>query len=118
MSSLESEVSRLADRPVIYRGLAAAARRIPGFRDDKSPHPATLSRWITRGVRLQDGTVLRLTAKRFPGGWAVCDADVDTFVDRLTADRTGEPVEVPAVMPAARRRAIEQTDRELDAIRI
>jgi hypothetical protein len=102
-----------ADRPTIYRGLAEAARRIPSFRNGKSTHPATLTRWITRGVRLNDGRTLKLAARRFPGGWAVADDALDEFINKLTADRTGEPVAQPA-----RRQAVERAEAELDRIGI
>jgi hypothetical protein len=102
----------------VYRSLAAAARRIPSFRNGKPTHPSTLARWISRGIRLPDGSALKLAARRYPGGWAVCDEAVDDFIDRLTAARTGETVEGIPAAPAASRKAFEHAERELDKVKI
>jgi len=98
----------------IYRSLAEAARRIPSFRNGKSTHPATLTRWILLGVQLQDGNRLKLEARRFPAGWAVTDEAIDAFVSALTRDRCGEPVDIALPrLPASRQRAIAQAEAEL-----
>jgi hypothetical protein len=77
--------------------LAVAARLIPSVRGEKHVHPATLTRWILRGIRLRDGAILKLVAQRFPGGWVTTREDLDAFVGRLTRDRCGEPtLAVPA----------------------
>ena len=69
-----------------------------------------------RGVRLSDGRTLKLRAVRRPGGWMSTDAWVDEFIAALTADRTGEPAEPPAIRtPTARRRDIERAEQELAA---
>jgi hypothetical protein len=100
-----------------YLGLAAAARLCPSNRMGKPVHPATLTRWIMRGIRLHDGTTLRLAAKRFPGGWATTRQDLDGFIDRLTADHCGAPA-VPVntiVEPSADRvRALDRAEKALD----
>src|SRR5262245_58910433 len=102
--------------PHAFIGLAATARLCPSIRGGKPVHPATLSRWVLKGVRLNDGTTLRLAAKRFPGGWATTREDLDEFVDRLTADRCGAPV--PAVTPHGGRGASSRTEAALDLLGI
>jgi hypothetical protein len=58
-------------------------------------HPSSAVRWATRGVRLRDGTRLRLQAFRAPGGWRTRPEWVQRFLDSLTTDAaTGEPTEV------------------------
>jgi hypothetical protein len=107
-------------RPLaVWLGLAAAAHLCPSTRGGKPVHPSTLTRWILKGVRLQDGTLLKLAAKRFPGGWATTREALDTFINALTDDRCGEPVVAPAPRsPSARARAIAQADRELERLGI
>jgi len=100
-----------------YLALADAARLCPSLRSGKPTHPATLTRWILRGVRLRGGTLLKLAAKRFPGGWAVSKEALDEFIDAITRDRCGDPA-APAAdeprPPASRRRAIDAAERELE----
>jgi hypothetical protein len=105
-----------ADPPPAYLGLAAAARLCPSLRGDKPTHPATLTRWILRGVRLQSGGTLKLAARRFPGGWAVTPQALDEFVELLTADRCGGPSPAAPALSAARRAAAERADRQLDLL--
>ncbi len=108
--------------PLPYLGLAALARFCPSTRDGKPVHSATLTRWILKGVRLNDGSVVKLAAKRFPGGWASTREALDEFVDRLTADRCGDPdlgsAPVPLRTPVARRRAIDRAEAELASLGI
>lgn len=85
-----------------YRKLSEVGRRLPSFRNNKPVHPATITRWILEGVRLQDGSRLKLAAKRLPGGWVVSDEAVAEFIDRLTRDRAGEPA-TSSPPPAPRR---------------
>lgn len=92
--------------------LADAARRIPSFRPGKRTHPATLTRWILKGVSLSDGSTLKLAARRYPGGWSVTEDALRDFTDALTADRTGGPAQAPRT-PAGRRRDLARVDREL-----
>ena len=52
--------------------LADIARRIPGARGARRLHPATITRWILKGTRATDGTVVRLRATRVGHRWLVC----------------------------------------------
>jgi hypothetical protein len=96
------------------RTLAAIARSIPSCRIDGATHPATLSRWITKGVSMRDGSRLKLAAIRAPGGWLVADEAVDDFLERLTADRTGEPAPAPPSATAARQRELARVAHALE----
>jgi hypothetical protein len=82
----------IIEAPASGRPVSEAARRITSTHTGKSTHPGTLTRWIKRGVRLSDGSVLKLAARRYPGGWTITDEAVDEFISRLTVDRTGTPV--------------------------
>src|SRR4051794_33170559 len=79
------------DRAPTYRPVSEIARRIEPSRSGRPVHPSTVVRWITKGVRLQSGVILKLKAKRFPGHWAVSEEDFNDFVEILTTDRCGEP---------------------------
>jgi hypothetical protein len=95
--------------------VAEVARSIPSCRGAESVHPATVTRWIMRGVALRNGGRLRLAATRTPGAWLVSDEALEHFLAALTADRTGEPVPAPPSATAARRRELARVEAELDA---
>jgi hypothetical protein len=104
---------------------AQAARRIPPLRHrpdqagELKPiptHPGTVVRWMLYGVPLSDGSRLKLDAVRLPSGWVTSDDAIREFVERITLDRSGGAVAVSTSMPAARRRALEQVNRDLDRL--
>jgi hypothetical protein len=74
-------------------------------------------RWITKGVRSANGTVVRLEARRFPGGWKVADQAIEEFLDKLTdaalADvaNIGQP---PLRSAVHRHRDVIRAERELE----
>jgi hypothetical protein len=76
--------------PAYGRRLVEQARRL-------DTHPNTLIRHVRSGVRLRDGSRLRLRATVTPGGYRIADSDVDLFYTALTADRLG--ASQPAVPP-------------------
>jgi hypothetical protein len=98
------------------RSVSEIARTLPSCRAAGiSTHPATLCRWITHGVRLCDGSRLKLPAVKSPGGWLVTPEDLDTFLDALTKDRLGEPAPTPPSATAARQRELDRVSHELAA---
>jgi hypothetical protein len=98
---------------------AKAAKLIPSFRADRPTHSATVIRWILEGVRLTDGTRLKLEAVRLPSGWVTTPNAIQRFIEALTADRTGsQPDTVPVRTTTARIRAAARAERELDKIGI
>ena len=52
---------------------------------------AAVTRWIQDGVKLRDGSRLRLRAVRFPAGWRTTEQWVNEFIASLTADKTSTP---------------------------
>jgi hypothetical protein len=52
-------------------------------------NPNVPCRWIVKGARLRDGTVVRLEASRLPGLWRISQEAWDEFLAILTADRLG-----------------------------
>jgi hypothetical protein len=105
---MSDALQSLADRPNAYLRLADAAKLYPG-----TVHPSTLIRHILKGVRLQDGSILKLHARRTPGGWVTSPTAIDEFIDALTADRCGEPLAVELRASTARRREVERAERDL-----
>jgi hypothetical protein len=99
-----------------YKSLSQAARRIPPNRENRPVHVATLTRWITKGVRKADGTRIKLEARRYPGGWRVADEAVDRFIDELTGAALGdaESAETPTFETlSSRKRELARVDAEL-----
>jgi hypothetical protein len=107
-----------------YLSLAQAARRIPPTKGDRPVHVSTLTRWITKGVKTAAGWVIRLEARRFPGGWKVTEEAVDAFLDELTRAALGsEPIPCaspnPNTSPGSSRSASRlsaRRQRELDRV--
>jgi hypothetical protein len=101
-----------------YLSLAQAARRIPPTKGDRPVHVSSLTRWITRGVKTQAGSVIRLEARRFPGGWKVTSQAVDEFLDDLTRaalgdDPTPNPELSSSRVSARRQRELARVEAEL-----
>jgi Protein of unknown function (DUF1580) len=92
--------------------LTQAAGRYPGHRGADRLHPATLTRWILRGVRALDGRRVRLEAVRIGCRWLTSEAALARYAAALAA--TGDPT--PPRSPAARNRAAEAAGRELEQL--
>lgn len=93
--------------------LREASAMLPRLRGGKPVHVATLSRWITTGVRSLDGRRVHLEAARVGVAWVTSPEALDRFARRLTPTQTdGRPA--PSV--AARKRELERIDRELDQL--
>jgi hypothetical protein len=98
----------LNDEPLIT--LSQAATRFPGHRGADRLHPATLTRWILKGVRALDGRRVRLEAVRVGSRWLTSEAALARFADALGTPDAPVP---PPRSPATRRKASEQADSEL-----
>ncbi len=70
--------------PCLYKSLAEIASRLPSTKNGKKLHVTTLSKWITEGARDASGQIVRLEARRYPGGWKLTDRAVEEFLERLT----------------------------------
>ena len=73
--------------------------------------PQAVVRWIQKGSLLADDTRLYLEALSTPGGWRVRRSALDSYLARLTADRTNKPA--PAMTPARQSARLERLDAEL-----
>ncbi|MBN9523574.1 hypothetical protein J0H58_34530 [bacterium] len=90
--------------PTPYRRLSEFQGRLPGHRRNARLHLSTLIRWCSKGVKLPDGTRLRLRADRLGARWLTTDAWWQEFVDRLTATHAPD-APIPLRSAAERSRA-------------
>jgi hypothetical protein len=82
--------------------LAKAARVLPRSRLEQPVNPSTLSRWITRGVRLADGRRVHLEAGRIAGRWVTTPGAIQRFIERQIPVQAEQPL--PARTPTKRDR--------------
>jgi hypothetical protein len=87
-ASLDYTINEITPKPVIYRTLSHVARRFPPNKGNRPVHPSSLTRWILDGIRLSDGSRIRLRGVRFPSGWRNTDEWIEDFLESLTAART------------------------------
>src|SRR5262245_33811722 len=90
-------------------GLPQAARSIPSGRGNRPVNPRTLFRWISTGVKLPSGQVLRLEAVRLGGRWLTSAEALQRFADAQTPD-LGQPALPLPRTPTARRRDSERAE--------
>jgi hypothetical protein len=101
-------------QPSRYLSLSAVARSRPGRAGRPHVNPATVQRWITRGIRSRDGGRIRLRAKRCGWSWATTPEWLAEFEEALTADRIGDASPTPR-SPSALQRDSERAARTLIA---
>jgi hypothetical protein len=99
------------------RNLTEAANLFPSFRNGRPVHPATLTRWILKGVRGPNGACVRLEALKRPAGWITSVEAVERFLAALTPNLNASRAPTPAT-PGKRRRASERAAKELEKLGI
>ena len=104
----ETLADRLLSETTI--GLSAAAALLGVGRGNRPIHPATLTRWILRGIRGPDGQRIKLEGVRVGSSWRTSREAVARFVDALTPGAAAAPI---TRTPTARRRASERAEEEL-----
>jgi hypothetical protein len=93
--------------------LSQAAARFPGHRGAERLHPATMTRWILKGVLAIDGRRVKLEATRLGCRWLTSEAALQRFADALAAPQDGA---APSRTPTARQKASDRADAELRAM--
>jgi hypothetical protein len=111
-SAITSEVLAGAGLP-----LAQAARRFPTFRNNSPVAPSTVFRWINTGVRLADGSCVRLEAVRLGGRWLTSGPAIERFMARQTPALDAAPA-ARTPTPAQRSRRAEHATKELTRLGI
>src|SRR5262245_37394674 len=95
--------------------LAAAARLVPPARSGKQTHLSTLLRWILKGAKAPDGTLVKLEAVRLGGRWMTSRDAMQRFAERLTPRSAPDAAEVAAPRPPGKRqRESDRAARELE----
>jgi hypothetical protein len=95
--------------------LTQAARRLPSARAGRPVHSSCVWRWITSGVSLPSGEIVRLEAARLAGRYITSIPALERFIARQT--RSLEPA--PRLRTAGQRqRASERVEKELEKIGI
>jgi hypothetical protein len=76
---------------------------------------STILRWISRGIRLASGEIVRLEGARRGGRWITSVEALQRFTEKLTAGALGDSAtHAPAITTAQhRRRELDRVDREL-----
>jgi hypothetical protein len=93
--------------------LTQAAARFPGHRGAERLHPATLTRWILRGVKALDGRRVKLEALRVGSRWLTSEPALQRFADALSAPPASS---TPTRSPTVRQSASEKAAAELRAM--
>ena len=90
--------------------LSQAASRRPGARGCDRIHPATLTRWLLRGVKSLSGQLVRLEAERLGCRWVTSEAALSRFTEALST----QPIQQsPPRSPSQRQRAAEAAGKRL-----
>ena len=93
--------------------LAEGTRLIPPARNGRRCHLSTLLRWIQKGARAPDGTLVRLEAIRLGGRWMTTREALQRFAERLTP-RLGSEARPTMCADADRRQAAARAALELE----
>jgi hypothetical protein len=80
--------------------LSQAARRFPPFRETKPIAPSTIFRWIAEGVRLPNGSRVRLEAVRLGGRWLTSVPAIERFIARQTPKLDTDTTAAPSLQSA------------------
>ena len=100
----------LSEDPI---GAATAGRRMARIRMGKATHPATVTRWITVGIRLPGGRRLKLEGIRLNGHWVTSWPAVIRFVE-AQQDVSTDDVTPDDRTPKKRNAAAEAAVAELE----
>ena len=97
-------------------GMAGIARLCGSYRAGKPTHPSTCTRWAVNGVRLADGTVVRLDAVRLNGRLVSSRQAFIRFVQAQQQQPADGPAADAVRTPAARRKASVEAARQLEKL--
>jgi hypothetical protein len=101
-----------AETPI---SLAAATKLIPPGRNGKRCHLSTPLRWIFKGAKAPDGTLVKLEAIRLGGRWMTSREALQRFAERLTPRLDDDPALAPRTN-TRRQRASERAAADLERL--
>ena len=95
--------------------LAELVKMVPPARSGKRCHLSTVLRWILKGSKAPDGSMVKLEAARLGGRWLTSREALHRFSERLTPRLDGEAQPAPSG-PAKQHRASDRAAAELDKL--
>lgn len=95
--------------------LAVAARILPSNRQNKPVTMSCLLRWVMDGVRLPDGSRLKLEAARIGGKWVTTPQAIRRFVESQTPQSNDTPLPPAPRTAKQRQRTAGQRERAAQA---
>jgi hypothetical protein len=95
--------------------MGQAARKFPPYRQNRPVNPSTIWRWICDGVKLRDGTVVRLEGVRCGDRWLTSQEAIARFIDAQTPNLDGERIATP-VTGACRNKVAQKAGEQLQRL--
>ena len=81
--------------------MAGAAKRVPSFRGGRPTNASTTFRWAMKGVKLADGTTVKLEAIKVVSRWVTSIEALTRFMNRAAVlPPTEDVADTTAVAPA------------------
>jgi hypothetical protein len=96
--------------------LTQAARRFPPHRRGRPVCSSTVWRWMHDGIRLNDGTLVRLKAARVSGRWLTSELALARFLASQQEDGSQATMAPAARTPNRRHKAAERAGKELESL--
>jgi hypothetical protein len=93
-----------------------AATLFPGRDGKKKLNFSTVWRWVLKGLRTNDGRLIRLEAVRLGGRWVTSREAIARFTEALTPKPDDDPPGPAPRTPAQRKRDLRTADEKLAAI--
>lgn len=86
----DTPLSTIINEIVSGRGLSMseAGRRVPARRGSRPTWGSTVWRWVCRGYKLPDGSIIKLEAAKMAGRWLTSEAALARFIAAVTAAST------------------------------
>ena len=75
------------ESPTTLRRLKHFTGRFDSGRDGRPVSVASIKRWITKGISVPNGELIRLRAEQHPYGLVTCDLWITEFASALTGAR-------------------------------
>jgi hypothetical protein len=99
-----------------YLKLSDFANRVPGHKANARLHISTLIRWCTRGVKLPDGSRLRLRADRVGSRWLTTNEWFAEFLSAMTTAHNPTSAGISPVFrsPHQRQQSSQKADEEAE----
>jgi hypothetical protein len=94
-------------------GMAEAARHMGTRREGRDCHPSTISRWANNGVKLADGTVVKLEFVRLGERLLTSRPALARFIARQQNPNNIPLSQLNLRSPANRRKALDAADKQL-----